>query len=267
MRTATLFLALAALNTFAADFATQAVEATHKLYNKDSTATGTLILPPPELNQPGKLIIATADHVFSKMSGDKMLLVLRVRKADGSYERKDVPITIRDADKKPLWVKHPQHDAAAILIDRPEVGVYTPLPFECLATEDTLTELKIHVASPLYILGFPTQVEANSAGFPIARHGSIASFPITPIAQNKTFYVDFTTFAGDSGGPVFVSNTRLKEAADSAPPIILGIVLSLTRHDEEVKSMFEERKIHYPLGLGTILHATFVRETIMMLKK
>jgi hypothetical protein len=41
--------------SFAADFATQAVEATHKLFNKDSTATGIFILPPASLNQPGKL--------------------------------------------------------------------------------------------------------------------------------------------------------------------------------------------------------------------
>jgi hypothetical protein len=212
-------------------------------------------------------VLVTADHVFSKMSGEKALIVLRERKADGSFIRKDWPITIRNGEKKPLWVKHPELDAAAMLIDIPESGVFSALPFESLATEDKLTELKLHVASPVFVLGYPTQVEANAAGFPIARHGSIASHPLTPVALNKTFFVDFTTFAGDSGGPVFVSNALLKEAADSAPPIIVGIVLSLTRHDEEVKSMYEERKVHYPLGLGTVLQAAYLRETIMLLKK
>ena len=32
--------------------------------------------------------------------------------------------------------------------------------------------------------------------------------------------------------------------------------------DESPKSKFEERSLHYPLGLGDIVHAKFVRETI-----
>ena len=40
------------------------------------------------------------------------------------------------------------------------------------------------------------------------------------------------------------------------------MVFAQIRHDEHVKMEYEERSIHYPLGLGEVLHAQFVRETI-----
>ena len=109
------------------------------------------------------------------------------------------------------------------------------------------------------VFGYPTRFEANTAGFPIGRHGTIASHPLTPISANKFFLVDFTTFEGDSGGPVFVTYRD--------QPVILGIVLAQFRHDERIKTMYEENVVHHPLNLSKVVHALYIREAVLAAAK
>ena len=70
--------------------------------------------------------------------------------------------------------------------------------------------------------------------------------------------IDFNTFGGDSGGPVFIKDV-------SGAPMIMGIVTAQYRYDETVKMLNEERSVHHPLGLSKILHAQFITDTIAML--
>jgi hypothetical protein len=105
------------------------------------------------------------------------------------------------------------------------------------------------------VFTYPQRFEANPAGFPVARQGIFASPPLLPAETHPTYLADFTTFAGDSGGPVFV------EGADGHP-LVTGIVLAQMHHDEKVKDEYEERTIHHPLGLGKVLHAQYVREMV-----
>jgi len=110
------------------------------------------------------------------------------------------------------------------------------------------------------------RIEANPAGFPVVRHGSIASFPLTPVQLFPTFEADFSTFAGDSGGPVIVCDPRSKTPAGQSP-LVLGIVISEIREDEKMAMLNEERTVHVPMNLGNAVQARFVRETIEMLKR
>jgi hypothetical protein len=129
------------------------------------------------------------------------------------------------------------------------------LPLAALADEARLTAAGLHICSSLFVLTYPQRMEANDAGFAVARQGIIASHPFLPIQRQRTFLADFNTFAGDSGGPVFVAGT-------DGHPLLVGIVLGQFRHDERVKTEYEERTIHHPLGIGIVLHAQFVRDTI-----
>jgi hypothetical protein len=252
----------------AADFATQMLAATYKLYNKNSTATGFFVTDPIPVRQERKgLVLVTAKHVFAKMTGTNAIVVLRQTQADGTYKRRDFTVAIRTSDGKPLWTTNTTEDVAVMNVKLPADANVTPLPFEALATEEILKEINLHVTSPLFVLGFPTRMEANGAGFPIARHASVASFPLTPVKPHKFFLADFTTFAGDSGGPVFVPDARRKEETETSPPLIVGMVLSQFRHDETIKMDYEERTIHHPLELSNILHAQFLRDTIALLPK
>ena len=247
----------------AQDFATQTVLATHKLFNSASTATGFFVRAEPESKA---VVLVTAAHVLSKMKGDTAIVVLRRAQADGSYLRRDWPLTIR-RDDKPLWMTHPEHDVAVLRVQLPEDAEVKALPLSALATEKDVLELKLHPASAMYVLSYPTRFEANPAGFAIVRHASIASFPFTPVALFPTLLADFAAFEGDSGGPVFVPDTRQtpEEQNQNAAPVIIGLVLSQFRHDETVNTFFEERTIHYPLQLTTVLQAQVIRDTIALL--
>ncbi len=248
---AALLGALSCLPASAGDFATEMLEATFKLFHADSTATCFLVRSdaPDE-----RLHLVTAAHVLEKTKGDTAILVLREHRPDGSWVRKDHTITIRSGGK-PLWTRHATEDAAVLRLRAPLPVPVAALPLSALADEARLTAAGLHICSPLFVLTYPQRFEANEAGFAVARQGIIASHPFLPVQSHHTFIADFTNFAGDSGGPVFVPGT-------DGHPLLLGLVVSQFRHDEKVTMEYEERVIHHPLGLGSVLHARFIRDTI-----
>ena len=235
----------------AADFATEMLDATFKLFHADSTATCFFVRrEAPDQS----LYLVTAAHAFEMTKGDTAIVVLREKKADGNYERRDYTIAIR-RDGKPLWVRHATEDTAVLRLTEPPPVPVGALPVAALADEARLTAAGLHICSPLFVLTYPQRFEANGAGFAVARQGIVASHPFQPIQTYHTFLADFTTFAGDSGGPVFVPG-------NDGHPLLVGLVLAQFRHDEKVTTEYEERTIHHPLGLGTVLHAQFVREVV-----
>lgn len=246
------------------DVPSRMIRATIKIFHKDSVGTGFLVAPPADLG-PRKAVLVTAKHVLEKTPGDQVLLVMRKARPDGQYTRQDVPTRIRDAGKS-LWTSHATEDVAALVVDVPGDVAVEPLPLSTLASERDLVTSRLHTGSEGWVLGFPTRFEANAAGFPVCRHASIASFPLTPVQPHRTFLADFCTFSGDSGGPMFVADPRAKDPA-AAPPLVIGLVSAHFRHDEEVKTLFEERTIHHSLNLSKIIHAEFIRETVVRAAK
>lgn len=246
-----LLLACLSLPAGAADFATEVMEATFKIFHPDSTSTCFLV----ERDAPDKATyLITTAHTLERMKGRTAILVLREPKPDGSYSRHDCTIDIRNGDT-PLWSRHETQDVAVLqLVNALPVPVKI-LPVAVLADEARLKAAAAHICSPLFVLTYPQRFEANGAGFPVARQGIFASPPLLPVSAHPTYLADFTTFAGDSGGPVFI------ETADREP-LITGIVISQHHHVDSLKSEYEDRTIRHPLGLGTVLHASFVRETV-----
>ena len=239
----------------AADGATPLVECTFKLFNRDSTGTCFLLHPD---DAPKDVYLVTASHVFSRMTNDEALLVLRVPGTNDTFSRKDYPLKVKIA-RQPAWYKHPSEDIAVLKLPADPKQKFPSLPLSCLADEKLLKKLDLHICSAVSIFGYPTRFEANQAGFPIGRHGSISSHPLTPISANKFFLVDFSTFEGDSGGPVFITHRD--------QPVLLGIVLAQFRHDERIKTLYEENIIHHPLNISKVIHAAFIREAVLAAAK
>ena len=237
--------------TSSADFATEALDATYKLFHPASTATCLFIRG----GAPDKaLYLVTAAHVLEHTQGDTAIVVLRERLSDGSYRRRDHTIAVR-REGKPLWVRHAAEEAAVLRLSEPTCVPVAALPVSALADEARLKAAELHICSPVFVLTYPARFEANDAGFAVARQGIIASHPFLPIERQHTYLVNFTTFEGDSGAPVFVRDAKGR-------PLIIGIVIANIRYDEQVKTSYEERMMHHPLGLGTVLHAQFVRDVI-----
>ncbi len=253
VRTSICFL-LACFTTsaFAAHPAEQLLLATYKLDNESSTATGTVICLDSD-SENRQCVVLTADHVLSKMRGDSCTLVSR-RPVAAGYQREEIRIPIR-REGRILWKKHPHFDLAVLPL--PESVIVNSLPFSSLATEGQLTG--VHPGDSVRLAVFPERSEANGAGFPLLRHGSLASYPLIPVHPHPSFLIDTTSWSGDSGGPVMHHSLR----SDEGGPLLIGIVTGMRSITDTIKeSRFVERRTHYPLGITEALHATFAREII-----
>ena len=232
------------------------MHSTFKLFNPGSTATCLLV---HQESAPDRPIIITAAHVFEKMKGETAIVVFRKKDKSGLYKRHDHQIKIRNKEKK-LWMRHPDQDIAALRLEEKPDDIPCPsISTITLADSKKLKEQGLTICDSVFVLCYPERTEANSAGFPVARHATIASFPLSPAKHYPSFMLDFNTFGGDSGGPVFVKD------APGKTPLIIGIAVAQYRYDEAVKMLNEERSVHHPLGLSKVIHSQFILDTIALL--
>jgi hypothetical protein len=232
--------------------------ATFKITNKESSGTCFLFEPPLAAGwSNGVVIVVTAAHGLEKATGSECRIVMREGRAESGFVRKEVPLTIRSGEA-PLWTKHPDEDVAAIKLALPPGVSCQPLRLEQLARAEDFTKRKVRLGSDTWVFCFPAQLEANDAGFPVLRHGSIASLPLMPLSSNRTFLVDFNTFGGDSGAPVMMG----ERGAIHPQGLIVGLVLGMHRQTDKVSMPFEERTVHHPLGLSIVAHSEIIRQTL-----
>lgn len=84
-----------------------------------------------------------------------------------------------------------------------------------------------------------------------------------PVEPHRTFMADCSTYAGDSGGPVFITRQKGESAGQ---PLLVGMVVAQYRNDEKLKMLHEERLIRHRLSLGKVVQAEFIRQTIAGVK-
>ena len=237
-----------------ADEAAEAlVLSTYKITAEGSTATA-LAIELPEGKGDTRRVLMTADHVVSKMKGDACRMVSRELEDKGTYRRREIEIPIRK-EGKDLWKKHPAHDL--VMLPIPDSVEIRALPFDCLATEEAFAGIR--VGDDVRLAVFPEQVESNGAGLPVLRGGSIASFPLVPVALHSTILIDAITWSGDSGGPVIDASRR----SPSGGPLVIGVVIRKREISETIReSRYVEKKITYPLNLSEVVNAALVREIL-----
>ncbi|MDP1796412.1 MAG: hypothetical protein Q8K78_02980 [Planctomycetaceae bacterium] len=112
----------------------------------------------------------------------------------------------------------------------------------------------MRVGQDVFVPCFPAQVEANSAGWPLLRKGSLATHPLMPVARTPTMFVDYSHFGGDSGAPLV--------ATVNGEPLVVGLVFAMLRQTDKTTMPFEERTLHTPLGLAIAAQAPLIRQTI-----
>ena len=217
-----------------------------------------------------RYVLITAAHVLEGIVGDNALLVLREKVGD-KYNKLNKTIKIRDKGKI-LWTKHPKADVAAMYIALPSNVDILLASLELLATDETIKDYEIYPGRELTAIGFPFGFESNESGFPILRSGKIANFPLTPTKETRTFLVDFEIFGGNSGGPVYLHDPDWHKRGSgiiSAPvelQVIMGLVSKQKIVTEEVDSYMKKTIQKHQLGIAEIVHASLIKETILLLK-
>lgn len=254
-RAAALLLLAAAVAAAPADpgaVAEAALRATVRVTNATSSGTGWFVAVPGPDGEP-RHVLVTANHVFDAMKTPDFTIVYRAPAKGGTFVRKEAKARHRDGDKA-LWTRHPELDVAALRVDVPAGVDLEPFPFDRVADESWAAGKKVRAGHDVFVPCFPVRLEANPAGWPLLRKGSIATHPLAPAAAVKTLLVDYAHFEGDSGSPVV--------AYPDGKPLVVGLVFALMRHTSTVTSPFEERKSHFPLDLALAVNAPHLRDAI-----
>ncbi|HIA28539.1 MAG TPA: serine protease [Planctomycetes bacterium] len=239
---------------------TALVDATFKITNQDSTATCFVVARPVADSAKQELILVTAAHVLEKMSGNECRIVLREKSADGTFDRREVLLAIR-SEGEALWVRHPQVDVAALKLELPVDTKIAALDLGHLWPGAAGEGVELKISDEVWIPCYPAQLEANSAGFPVLRRGSVASSPSLAGAGDRTFLVDYRTFGGDSGAPA-MAVVRGGRGLPARRGLVIGLVVGQHRETTTTTTPTEERTVHVPLGLGIVVRSEFIRQTI-----
>jgi hypothetical protein len=206
----------------------QAGDATH---TQSSLGTAFLMGKPHPDGSPGAFfVLITAGHVLDDIEGDIATLKLHQLMPDGSYNVRDWQIRIRHGNAND-YVKPPDADVAALYINLPSADDVSLVPTGLLATDDILKRYELHPGDELRSLGFPYGV-CTPGCFPVLRTGGIASYPIVPTSIYKMIYYDMSVFQGNSGGPVYFSQTGRAYGGvihlDEDIHFVVGLVDALT---------------------------------------
>ena len=261
----------------------QLIEATVKLANPKSTATGILVRVSAGPDAPkNDVYVVTAAHVLDAVDGNSLTLLLRPRGTDGRYQKHIHELAVR-RDGQPLWKRHEAADVAVIRATLPETLNLSIVPVEWLADDDAVRARQLDPGDLIRFVGFPHRIEGNGAGFPVVRLGCLATHPLTPLIENRTIMFDGNTFEGDSGGPAYAPPREHIRAATGASaaetsataagtangtvsptdtPLILGLVVGQHFLDEEMKTIYGQTKTRHRLGLGIIAPAPFIRQLL-----
>jgi S1-C subfamily serine protease len=244
------------------------MESTIKIEGPNSLGTG-FIVGRPILDAPGRsrFTLVTAAHVLEDIKGEIATLHMR-EKTEGKWNKVRLTVKIRDG-KAPLYVRHKEADVAAMYVSAPKNMINEGiLGTQLLMDDDDLRQFEVHPGDEIFALGFPLGLEANEAGFPVLRSGKIASYPLLPTRQVKTFLFDFRVFKGNSGGPVyFFDSGRVyaKKMHRGVIRFIMGLVSKEALVTEKIKSLYVTREENYQLGLAEVVHSSLIKETIAML--
>jgi len=249
---------LAAGGNETGDLGLHALRATVRISDGKRSGTGFLVrLPETTDGKPTHLLVSAA-HVFENGKNPTCTVAFRTAEGPGEAARRNVTAPLRDGERM-LWERHPSADVAVLPVEPPADADLEPFSLDQLADRQRIETGVVGVGKQVWVACFPAQLEANKAGWPILRHGTIATHPLLPIDQVPTLLVDYSHFGGDSGSAAVVD--------DAGRPVVVGVVVGMQRQTDRTTSPFEERTTHTPLDLAITVQAALVRDTIEAWRK
>lgn len=232
------------------------MNATFKVFNNASTATGFLVQEPAPDAPRTNVVLVTANHVLSAAKGGHVLLVCRVKDEHGAWQRLDHKVMIRDGTNQ-LWTNHPSQDVAAIRCSLPPHAIFEALPIAAIASEAKAMAADLSIGTPLFHCSYPHRIEASASGFPLFRPAAVSGYPLFPVANYPRVFFTSATFSGDSGGPV-----AMKVPDRGLPLMVVGLITTRTQQNDRLKSDEWDITFKRDMSLGSFVHAAYILECL-----
>ena len=244
------------------------MKSTFLLVGDGSQGTG-FVLGKPDPTDPtkGRYVLVTAAHVLEEMKGETGVIFARRKTGPMKWEGFLYTFRIREGERQ-LWLKHPTADVAVMYLALPQGMLDDLASTQLLADDETLSQFEVHPGDEVNCLGYPLGNMSNQSGFPILRSGKIASYPLWPTRETHMFSMDARVFPGNSGGPVYLSESnRIYGGGTNIGKVqmILGVLATWTLAQREVPELFSTRLERYPLDVAQVVHASLIKEVIDML--
>ena len=174
-----------------------------------------------------------------------------------------MPLIIRDKDKKtPLWVKHPDTDVAALKVQLPAGFSIDACPStRSPATRIFKAERSVRRRSMDFLLSCNARSQCERFFRPA--HGTVATYPLGPIATCKDYLIDTPSFGGNSEAPVVIVRRQDPDQEKSPQqPKIIGLISGMQRETDKATLELAELTFHYPLGLSIVVPGEYIRQTL-----
>lgn len=230
-------------------------------------------------NHTGLQFLITNLHILRQSTGS---VKMRFFRSDYSNVNTKMELTIQFKDENGNYlpnVRMNQNKEDLVAIDITEDFIKDQiqgqsLPYQLLATKDTLKKYNISIGDDIYMIGYPNAIFDNQNYSPVFRYGIIATIPTEGYnfnlrLQNKYnfpkftpgFLIDAGVFEGSSGSLV-VLKPQIGKVYNgfinmgTPPPYILGIVYKSIPIDDDSPQNIQR------LGLGVVYSAQTIKDTI-----
>lgn len=239
-------------------------EDTKGVLQKTSIATGFLVgKPTGESNEKGvlyKLFIVTNRHVYQNLKTKEFLHEVFFRFNTLDNKSHYFKVNLLKDDNKPLWFMHEDEkvDLAILPINATAINDakinYHFFNGEDLFYAKDFVSKNISTGDGLFVLGFPMRINGKARNFVIVRQGIIARVD-EEVLEDSYFYIDASTYPGNSGGPVIHKPELVSITGTQSNPSsgLIGVISSgETYSDIAVSQQTGEPKIIFTEQTGLV---------------
>ncbi|MEK7608782.1 MAG: serine protease [Patescibacteria group bacterium] len=224
-----------------------------------------------------KLFVVTNRHVFYDEIKKEYVKEVLFRFNTTDNKSQHFKISLLNSDGKPIWSMHEKESVdLAVLPINPSVMKEANIEYYFFREEETFfakdfAKKNISTGDELFVLGFPMSISGKAKNFVIVRQGIIARVDEEVLEENF-YYVDASTYPGNSGGPVIVKPgiVSIKGTTSNNSAGLIGVISSgETYSDVAISQQTGEPKIIFTeqTGLVRIVSAEHIYEIIDMILK
>lgn len=218
--------------------------------------------------------LVTNRHVFQDLDTEQYLDQVHLRfNLSDKKGTKDIVVDLLDSEKKPIWLSHNNTKVdLAVLPINGDVLTQNNIEFYFFRDDDDVLwakefeKLGVATGDGIFVLGFPLGIRGDSRNFAIVKNGIIARYD-EELLNEHYFFVDSTTYPGNSGGPVIfrpevvsIQGTTSINRAGLIGVISAGISYSevaISQQTKRPRIVFEEQT-----GIVKVVPIDSVNETI-----